>query len=86
MTENQVLLIYEEVPENTRMFLFPASDRDLERLRLCHDKFINSDDEPELDWMYEQIEGAWKPFEIFSTRPLIIDKAPVTVVLSGFIL
>ena len=44
------LLIYEEVPENTRLFIIPnekITDEQQAVLEACHNKFVNQDDQTE---------------------------------------
>jgi hypothetical protein len=53
------LLIYEEVPENTRLFLIPneeITDEQDKVLKACQNKFVNSDDHTdEMDTLSELI-------------------------------
>lgn len=39
----KILIIYEEVPENTKFYsLFDVDQEDWEWMRLCHGKFVNA--------------------------------------------
>lgn len=81
---NEVLLVWEEIPETTRFFLLKPSDDEFEKLVKCHGKFINSDEmTPELEWISEALAEA-DEFEVDIKKPIHIQDA--TVVWTGFVL
>jgi len=48
---SKVLVIYEEVPENILIYLVELEGEELQKMLNCHNKYVNSDDFPESDWL-----------------------------------
>lgn len=66
-----VLVIYEEVPEDTRFFLLQnISEDEYDQLANCHGKYINIDDNADLSYLTGKIydeegePGTWHNFEV----------------------
>ena len=87
---NRVLLIYPELPERTRLFLLDLDDAELERVKNCHQLYVNSDVlTPDLEWVTDQVCGRWEAFEITESKSPVVfgeEDTPLTVVVSGFLL
>lgn len=50
----QIILIWEEIPDNTRIYILSEKEVDVEKLLACHGKFIGQVDLwPEHDWLNE---------------------------------
>lgn len=93
----RVLLIWEEVPEATKVYSLAVNDEEFTKLCACHMKFINlsgqsPEDEANLDWLNNWIT-AKKNKIVINTRnendiyPFISEAGgDVTVILTGFIL
>lgn len=92
---HHVLLVWEEVPEETKVYVLNVGPENFQRICKCHSKFVNlvdnsEEDEQNLLWLAEFIQTNAK--QIYGeqdgqriTEPyLMLD--PCTVVVSGFIL
>ena len=76
-----VVIVYEMVPEETRVFKLTVSPEDFEKIVACHERYTNADGVEELfldDYLTDK-----KP--VPSKEPLDIRDAD-TLVVSGFIL
>lgn len=40
----KILIIYEEVPESTKLFLLDVSEQEYEWIKLCHGHYVNTVD------------------------------------------
>jgi len=90
---NTVLLVWEEIPETTKLFMLELTDNDYEKILLCHGLFINSSDmseeqEEAMRWLNEDLIINNKPFyddtvEISSSNTFI---GEFTVIVAGFVL
>lgn len=51
-----VLIIYEEIPDNTKIYYMQVNDEEFEKIKLCHNHFIGEQCQPmhnaALDWLY----------------------------------
>lgn len=97
-----VLLIYEEVPENTYIFQLSVTEEEFAKLQSCHNWYVNLDgwqkNEDNLMWLESLIRdpvtgtflisvpGRLKQVTLNRGCALKIDKVPTYVVHSGFIL
>lgn len=93
----RVLLIWEEVPEATKVYNFVVNDEEFSKLCACHMKFINlsgqsPEDEANLDWLNDWITTQKNKIVIAtgdknSIYPFVSESgSDVTVILTGFIL
>ncbi len=85
-----IILVYELVPENTRIYHLVVDTDTAQKIKATHLKFVNAESEvDECDWLLEYLVG--KPFitsvEDGDDAPNIPHEGlPTTVVLSGFVL
>ena len=69
---NKVLLVWEEVPEDTEVYVLELSDSDLKKIKKCHGAFINlentSDVEKALDWLNKKLASAkWQKCRVYGS-------------------
>lgn len=76
----KVLLIWEEIPETIKAYVLEGEEAII--ALQCHNKYINSDDAPELDQLSEILENK-KPVD---TKEAFGVEGADKVVFSGFIL
>lgn len=95
MSTNSILLIWQEVPENIRLFVFPEDHPDKEAILACHNKLINYTDLPESDPIFtindrladENGVNHYAQNEIYNgeqSSPIPHIRGTITVVVSGF--
>lgn len=78
----KVLVIYELIPEDTKMYLVEANGADLERLKAAHGVYVNySDDDDDAVWLNDWL-GGWQVLEIERGQPIAAEFD--LVVYSGF--
>ena len=83
---NKVIVIYEQIPDNTLIYMLHVNDEDLEKIKSCHGLFINIDNWEHLEWLYDFLkkhgdkvyDGA-KPY-----NKIIENVEPITLVISGY--
>jgi len=52
------LIIYQIIPEDLKVYYVEnISEEDAQRLDACHDKYENSDDWPESEWLSNYLES-----------------------------
>ena len=80
----KILLIWEEVPESTSLYLIDASPKESWMIKKCHGQFSNTvgADEKALKQLSVFLVGRTP---IDKEAPFVVD-GPVTIVLSGFML
>lgn len=94
----QILLVYERLPEESKLYLFDSDDltaTELKNLAKCHGHFGNTIISGENAEEIEKLVAEWLPgflefYESFCTsgdesKPTVIH-GPVKVILSGFVL
>jgi len=93
MGPGPILLIWEEIPESTKMFwLEGLTQEQYDKICAAHGTYINSNENDATMWLNEEFlfnkEGKLKLSTIFQstmedTKPMELDR-PCTVVVSGF--
>lgn len=89
---NKVILVWEEVPESTKVYSLFVSNEDLTRLTRCHGKFINSDDfdGDDQDWLVKFGEKLSEDFQIFPTNitltTMVSSEVEGVLIVTGWIL
>lgn len=89
---NKVTLVWEEVPESTKVYSLMVSDDDLTRLTRCHGKFINSSDfdGDDKDWLVEFGENLSEDFQIYPAgvnfTTMISSEVKGILIVTGWIL
>ncbi len=94
--KDELLLIYEEIPEKTRFFLLKVDGDELSNLVECHNRYINAN--PGLDarltewltsklWTSDGEPGPWAKYEYLLKQgsPILIQK-PCIIVHTGILL
>lgn len=100
-TETLTLIVYELIPENTKLFLVPNSEitaKQREWLKESHNKFANCDDYTDAlqflnaainkegaDEGFESFQGCFLPYEQGKDDP-ITNVQITSVYLTGFVL
>lgn len=88
---NKVILIYECIPDYLKVYNLIVNDEEYCKLLNCHNKYFNSDEDENLDWLNEWIMDK-EDFVVFDNtvddqKPMIdIVGEPFTIVVTGFIL
>lgn len=79
----KVLVIYELIPEDTKMYVVEAEGEELEKIKAAHGVYVNidEDDEP-ASWLNEYLDGR-PEVEISPGHPILADFFDL-VVHSGF--
>ena len=88
MSLNRVLLIWNEVPENLKLYELELADDEFKKLKLCHGRYINGDDDADgnLLWLSEFLvdkqyyfidDGKCHEVKLFDS---------ISVVVSGFLM
>lgn len=98
MGPGPILLIWEEVPDATKLFLLDdLTQEQFDQVVAAHGTFVNLDNETEAtvfvsDLLFDSESGEFRYPPIMDTskgvdtgKPLKLDR-PVTIVLSGFML
>lgn len=88
---NNVLLIWEEVPESTKVyFLTDLTDEEFEKVKKCHGKFCNCSGVPETLWLNQYLEDKSSlvdtAVEPPGTAPILDSRHGMLIVVSGFVL
>ena len=91
MFKKKFLIVFEQVPETTDLFFVEATPEEEAKLNLCHKHYMNNgeDDEVEeaLEWLNNRLAvedwlaGKWGGVDI-----PVIATAPVSVIITGFLL
>ncbi len=55
-----ILLVYQEIPDNLKIYSLSLRYIDIEKLSKCHNKLINCDNWDEEDWLIKFIENLEK--------------------------
>jgi len=91
---NTVLLVWEEIPETTKLFMLDLNNEEYKKILLCHNKFINSSymnekEEKAMEWLNENVMVNNKPFYISDGEEEVEPNTFIgefTVIMSGFVL
>ena len=85
---NKVTLVWEEVPDSTKVYALFVSDDDLTRLTRCHGKFINSDDfhDDDQDWLTKFGENLSEDFQIFGVGMTGFTTVEGILIVTGWVL
>lgn len=91
----KILVIWEEIPERTRLFLVELDKDDATRVKRCHGTFINSNDTEDTHWLDEYLFNSdtreWRYPDLNDVvdeadpglfKPLVVE-GPLTVVVTG---
>lgn len=89
---NRVLLVWNEVPENLKLFELNLTDKEYEKILQCHGLYINSSEmdgeqERAMNWLQYIVDNE-EPFYNENTKTMNPLKYtfPATVIVSGFLL
>lgn len=81
-----VLIVYENIPESTDIFLLDVEDADLKWMKKCHRQFINNE-------VSEDAEEACQKLSVYlEGKPKCGDKGPIDIskaevlILTGFVM
>lgn len=90
-----IILIWQEVPDNLRLFVFPDDHPDKEAILACHSKMINSEQLPAdhpVFYINEKIdnESEYEEFELYNQndplkRTMITSPDITAIVVSGIL-
>lgn len=99
---NNVILVYELVPEETEVYILLLDDKELKKIKKCHGQFINLSNnkkgsEKALNWLHEKLEtNEWKKCRVYGCEReavkmkkqegTIFVEGQYNVIVSGFIL
>lgn len=85
---NKVTLVWEEVPESTKVYALLVSDEDLIRLIRCHGKFINHSDfeGDDNNWLVKFGENLSKDLQIFGAGMANSTIVEGTLIVTGWVL
>ena len=85
---NKVTLVWEEVPESTKVYVLLVSDEDLIKLTRCHGKFINVHDFDEDDQQWLTIFGEKLPedCQIYGVGMTGFTMVEGTLIVTGWVL
>ncbi len=85
---NKVTLVWEEVPDSTKVYALLVSDEDLIKLTRCHGKFINHSDfdGDDNDWLVAFGEKLPKDCQIFGVGMANCTMVEGTLIVTGWVL
>lgn len=84
----QVLLIWQEIPENTTTYFFPdVTEEEYEKMLKAHGKYENTimDDPEDVAWLNDWL-GAKGGLEACKINGPFVSVGPITVIVSGYVM